>query len=77
MPFQGSDLVPSDQKGLAVPRLGSTRGTSLSPPAVHLGFRTQLLPVRHPEEVAALHEHQEHHPESLRRALQGHLPGDL
>lgn len=45
--------------------------------AVYLGIRSQLLPVRHPEEVASVHEHQEHHPESLRRPLQRHLPGHL
>ena len=44
---------------------------------VHHWVRSQLLPVRHPEEVAPLHEHQEHHPEGLRRPLQRHLPGGL
>lgn len=34
----------------------------------HLGFCTQLLPVCHPE-VAAVHEHQEYHSESLGWAL--------
>ena len=32
---------------------------------VHHWVRSQLLPVRHPEEVAPLHEYQEHHPEGL------------
>ena len=41
--------------------------------AVDPGLRSQLLPVRDPEEVAALHEHEEHDPEALRRPLQGHL----
>lgn len=34
-------------------------------PTVHFGLCAQLLPVRSPEEVAALLEHQEHHPEGL------------
>lgn len=65
------------QGGLVARRPAGPHARDLSPPAVHLGFCAQLLPVRHPEEVAAVHEHQEHHPESLRRALQGHLPGNL
>lgn len=41
---------------------GPTRFASL---AVHLWLCAQLLPVRHPEEVAALPEHKEHHPQGL------------
>lgn len=47
------------------PRPGGPCQGPLSVPTVHLGFRAQLLPVCHPEEVAPLHEHQEHHSESL------------
>lgn len=46
-------------------------------PTVHHRLRSQLLPVRHPEEMAALHEHQEHHPESLWWPIQGYFPGYL
>lgn len=44
---------------------------------VHQWICSQLLPVCHPEKVASIHEHQEHHPQVLRRALQRHFPGHL
>lgn len=44
---------------------------------VHHWLRSQLLPVCHSEEMASLHEHQEHHPEGLRWQIQGHFPGYL
>lgn len=44
---------------------------------VHQWICSQLLPVRHPEEMAPVHEHQKHHTEGLRWALQRHLPGYL
>lgn len=56
----------------------SDRTFLLSPfGTVHHRVCSQLLPVRHSEEVATVHEHQEHHPQGLRRALQRHLPGHL
>ena len=45
--------------------------------SVHRWICSQLLPVCHPEEVASVPEHQEHHPEGLRRPLQRHLRGHL
>ncbi len=41
------------------------------------GLRAQLLQPRADEEVAALPEHQEHHPEEVRRSVQGHFRGHL
>ena len=45
--------------------------------AVDRGLRSQLHAVRDQEEVAALHEHQEHDSQALRRQVQGHLRGGL
>jgi len=36
-------------------------------------LRPRVLPVRHQEEVAAVHEHKEHNPQAIRWTLQGHL----
>lgn len=46
-------------------------------PTVHHRLRSQLLPVRHPEEMASVLEHQEHHPESLWWQIQGYFRGYL
>jgi hypothetical protein len=45
--------------------------------AVHRGLCAQLLPVRAGQELAAVPQHQEHHPEAVRWQVQGHLPGPL
>ncbi len=45
--------------------------------AVDPGLCAQLLPVRAAEGHAALHVHEEHDPQEIRRALQGHLRRDL
>ena len=41
------------------------------------GLRTQLHAVRAAAQVAAVHEHEEHHSEAVRRPLQGHLPAGV
>ena len=42
------------------------------------GYRrlcSQLLPIRHIEAVASIHEHQEHNPKAVRWKIQGHIRG--